>query len=337
MMYNRLIPLLTCILLISLAHGQRRPGMRPSTSSQLTVEVITENDQVVSGSQMRVQLLNAGGVPLGERFTDTNGRAQFSGLSSGGYNLRVTGPGFEEAYISFRIEPMEFTHAESVRVRASPTGTGAGGSPVAVSVPSFNIPGKARKEFEKGNDAARKRDFAEAVKHYQKAVEIYPQFAAAENNLGFICLQTQDYACAREALEKAVSIDPHLARALLNLGRLKSIEKNFGEAESLFQRTLALEPKNPEALTFIAQTELALRKYPDAILYAQRVHLLSHERFAVAHLIAAQAFELQQKLQEAVAEFDMFLREAPKDPRASAVRQESAQLKQMMQMSSPRP
>jgi hypothetical protein len=50
------------------------------------------------------------------------------------------------------------------------------------------------------------------------------------------------------------------------------------------------------------------------------VHSGPHERFAVAHVIAAAALEKQNDAKGAIAEYQQFLKEDPNSPRAAGAR-----------------
>jgi len=56
------------------------------------------------------------------------------------------------------------------------------------------------------------------------------------------------------------------------------------------------------------------------------VHTLPHQNFAVVHYIAARALERENRLQDAMAELQVFLTEEPKGARADHVREEIAQI-----------
>jgi len=57
------------------------------------------------------------------------------------------------------------------------------------------------------------------------------------------------------------------------------------------------------------------------------VHAIPHQNLAVVHYIAARAFERENRLQEALAELQIFLTEESSGPRADHVREEIAKLK----------
>ncbi len=292
----------------------------PPTSCNLTIRILYENDLRPTDMQERVQLLNSGGVPIGETFTDSSGQAHFGPLTGGSYTVRVTGLDIAESTSRFDILPRESMHYESVFVRLKPPGVTPTSKQGTISAASLKVPEKAARELERGNQELRKHNPEAARKHYQKALEIYPQFSSALNNLGVLCMEEKDYACSRDSFEKAVAADPDNAHALINLARIRMLERAVPAAQALLEKALVIDPLDPQALTLMAENSLNAGHYDDAVAYAHKVHTVPHERFAVAHLIAGEALELQRKPQEAAVEYETFLKEAPQDPAAATAR-----------------
>jgi tetratricopeptide (TPR) repeat protein len=189
-----------------------------------------------------------------------------------------------------------------------------------VSAQDLNIPSKAKKEFNKAGDAMQQADWNEAKKHLEKAVAIYPQYASAYNNLGVVAMKQNDLPAAKAGFERAVELNDSSGSAYLNLGRLYLKDRNYDETARLMDKVLSLDGNSPEALTILADCDVATGKYAEAIAAVQHVHANPHERYAIAHLIAAAAFEKQNDARGAAAEYEQFLKEDPKSPRAAGAR-----------------
>jgi len=308
------------------ASAQRQGGLPIGRRTDLSVHVVLPNDRPLD-SQVQVQLLSAGNTPLGEQFTSGMGEVKFPGLAPGRYLLRVSGTMIEDSVSEFEVIGEGF-QTEYVYVKLLASKPAAASRQGTVSAQTLNVTEKARKELEKGNEEVRRQQWAAAELHFRRAIEAYPDYAAAYNNLGVVCMQTKDYACARDGWEKAVQLDSGNAQAFFNLARLRTAEGNFESAEALLQKSLAIDPTNSEGLLLLGNTELMLGKFDLALLYARKVDTVSHQGAPVAHLIAGNALEGQKKFEEAAAEYRALLQEAPNDPAAARAQEALARLHQ---------
>jgi tetratricopeptide (TPR) repeat protein len=98
-----------------------------------------------------------------------------------------------------------------------------------------------------GDALMQKRKVNEAVAHYQKAVELNPQFAQANNNLGYALTQEGRFSDAIAPLQKAVELNPNYAKAHNNLGialvQIGQLDKALAE----FQKALIIIPDYSDA------------------------------------------------------------------------------------------
>ncbi len=301
--------------------GTSNPSIpaRETTPSNLEVRVLAENDQRVS-EQVRVQLLKISGTPVAENFA-TDGMTQFSNVPPGDYVLRISGVNIEETTSErFEISSTARHALQYVHVKMRSDATAPGSPQGTVSAHDLNIPAKARAEFGKGIDAMQHSDWKKAAEHLHKAIEIYPPYAAAYNNLGVIAMKQNDVTKAKASFEKAIELNDSSGFAYLNLGRINFLQRKFDDAAQMMNKTLGLDPANLEALTMLSDCLLATGHPAEAIATTRRVHAIPHERFAVVHLIAAAAFEQQSDIKDATAEYEQFLKEDPKSARADGAR-----------------
>lgn len=306
--------------------------------SSLQVRVITDNERPVAES-MRVQVLRTDSTTVVAESMTMEGMAQFPALDPGHYIIRVTGSTIEDTTTpDFEVVEIATTTVQFVHVKLRSLAGPAGGARQAtVSAQELTIPRKAREEFNKAGEAMQHADWKQAAERLNKAVSIYPQYAAAYNNLGVVAMQQNDVPKAKASFQKAVDLNDPTGSAYLNLGRLSFRERDFGETARLMGKSLALDANNPEALTILADCDAATGHFSDAITHARLVHTMPHDRFAVAHVIAAAAFEKEHDLKGAAAEYEQFLKEDPNSPRAAAVREALQRLSEASQAAVPAP
>lgn len=83
------------------------------------------------------------------------------------------------------------------------------------------------------------------VKHFKQAIEIYPDYFQAWNQLGEIYMVVKDnYQMARKLFKKAISINPDLQKAYYNLGYLNHTHKKYQKAERYFKQYLEFRPEH---------------------------------------------------------------------------------------------
>ncbi|MCU1307734.1 MAG: repeat protein [Acidobacteriaceae bacterium] len=314
---------LTTLALVSsfsIAQVANAPGSTGLRPADVEVRITYENERPADG-QIRVDLLASGGAIVAQQFTRDQGQVTFHSVFPGNYRLRVSGIDIEDnSETTFAVESRESVHFETVRVKTKKTDAQQSSNQGNISAAVLNIPDKARKEFEKGVSSMSKNDMPEAQKHFSKATEIYPQYAGAYNNLGVIAMKSGSPDDGKKLFEQAVRADANNAGAYVNLARCLVMKNNFSEALPLLEKASALSPMDPEALTLLANAQLSSHQLDVALANARKVHTMEHQRFTLSHLIAARVLVLQDKLDEAAAEYRTFLKESPESPKADNVR-----------------
>ncbi|HXZ33199.1 MAG TPA: tetratricopeptide repeat protein [Terriglobales bacterium] len=130
------------------------------------------------------------------------------------------------------------------------------------------FPNDERAQFALGGYYFGQQEWAHAIEHNKKAIEIAPNYSPAYNILGYSYRQAGDYADAEQAFKKYIDLIPNdpnpydsYAELLLKIGR-------FDESVAQYRKALSIDPKfNPSRfglsadLTYMgkpdqAQTEL---------------------------------------------------------------------------------
>ncbi len=296
---------------------------------QLTIRVRTLQDSEYN-RPLRVELLSHQGSPISAAQTNGTGNADFQVMSGVSYRVVVSGEGVETTSYEFRISDGQQVHMETVNVKASaPVNQqqqSQGGSPT-ISLAEMNVPDRARDELQKGMEAFAKGDMTKAQQKFEKAISIYPQYARAYAAEGIIAVKLGDHVKAKSLFSKAIEVDDKFVPAYLDLARADFQEKNYAEAESLLRKVMALNPSIPDAVALLASTEYMNKEYDKALADAQRTHTLpNHEQFADVHLLAGKILEMENRPQDAIVEYKLFLKESPNSPQVPKVQQEVAQL-----------
>ncbi len=332
------VPILTS-LLVSTGQAQFRGG--PSSISSVGnvhIHVVLSDDRD-AGPYLLVRLIaGSSSMAVGTSYTDDRGEAQFLGVPVGDYHVEVSGDGIQAKESDvFEVDDRKMSQAQYVVV--SRTGE-SGPKPLStqsptVSAADLNVSPKARKEVDKANEEMALHNWKKALEHLNKAVSLAPQYATAYNNMGVLYDKMGDIPHEEEALQKAVSLDGHFAPALLNYGKLCLRQKNPLQAETLLQRAASSDPNDAEIVTLLSYAEFMNRHFDAAINNALQAHSSGRDHSAFLHYIAARAYQQENQQQRALAEFEDFLKEEPKGPRADLVRADVARMQQQAQAGSP--
>jgi Tfp pilus assembly protein PilF len=321
---RRLSFLLLVIAVCSVA-VQAQIGGPSSISKQveLMVRVEYHNGKSV-GPNIRVEVQGAYGGMVTFGNTDTAGMVRFSRLEPGKYKLHLTGNGIEvKDTTELDLTDVGPRYTYQVQVEASmnmdaaaPTGT-----------VDANIPADARKEFEKGHENVQSKAWNDAQKHLEKAVAIYPKYAAAFDDLGEVYANLKQNEKAVQTFRTAAQLDEHAANANGYLGEFYYDNHDCKQAEPYLEHASNDQPKNPQLLLVLANCELQNGEPDKALANAQKVHAIpDHKKYASAHLIAGQVLSSQGNAKGAADEFRLFLKEDPSSPVAPKVKDALAQL-----------
>lgn len=192
-------------------------------------------------------------------------------------------------------------------------------------------------EFQRGQDAHEKGDLSAALKFYDKAVELNPEFPEAEYQRAAALQQIGKTTEAEISLRRALALRADWSLALAKLGALlvqKSFQNNEenaqiarDEAAGLLGRAVALDANNYPA--FVALAELRLREPapPDArrALLAQIRNITDGKSNAPAQIWTARA-ALERSLDDLTAAKISIARALQTQPNSVAARLERAAL-----------
>lgn len=111
-----------------------------------------------------------------------------------------------------------------------------------ISATTAQAPESARKALEKGQQQQKQGKWDDAQKSFEKAVAIYPKFAAAWFEMGRVQLQRNDPPGARRSFQKSIAADSKYVSPYLGLTQLALREQNWHELAEVSDKLLALNP-----------------------------------------------------------------------------------------------
>jgi Tfp pilus assembly protein PilF len=159
-----------------------------------------------------------------------------SGIRFDECDLRAALPGFRSSTVPMRVDN-DVSQLEVGTIVLTRLG-GVEGS--TVSVTTMAVPKGAREAFEKGRKAGTEKNFDEAVKELQKAVTIYPHYAAAWSLMGEIHRLQNQFEPAKSEYAKALAADPKFVSPYFGLAAMAVVENKWTEAAQLTDQLIQL-------------------------------------------------------------------------------------------------
>ena len=107
------------------------------------------------------------------------------------------------------------------------------------------------KAIRKGNRNYKNGNYEQAISNYRKALEIRPNNAKAQFNLGDVYYAKQSYDTAYSEFQKVLDLSPDVklkSNALFNMGNCLLVQDKFYDAFNIYKVSLKMNPENENAL-----------------------------------------------------------------------------------------
>lgn len=270
-----------------------------------------------------IELRMASGGQIDSGIPSGNGRLTFTGLAPGKYLLSVRAEGFLSITQDVEIPSGSIHGIIHVALRLTPPpepdGAASTKSERTVKVDSLRVPEDALNELKQAEKAAAAGQLQQAIEHTEKAVEIYPAYFEAYNNLAVYQSKTGRNEEAVSVFEKALTLQPDAVGANLNLGRVLIDLKRPQEALLYLQHAAEVDRTSSEIQYHLARALILCLRLPDSIKPLQRAlelkHPVNHARFLLAHVRC----ELGD-MPGAIREMEAYLKTKP--PKADELKQQ---------------
>jgi Tfp pilus assembly protein PilF len=257
--------------------------------------------------------LTFNGRRIYETFTDISGRFFFTGLQRGNFHLVAEGDDqtFDTTNVEAEINaygsaPQIFTQNIQLRPKA-----GKAVSPAAVtSVEALdsNLPARAREEYDKGIKDAGNNKPENAIKHFQEAITIHPQFYSAYVAIAEQYTKLKRDAEAVEAYQKAIEMKPDRAPAYVGLGMMLVKQKKYSEALTPLRRSLEITKQSSAPFMFLGLAEMMTGDYQSSEANLLRAYEIGKP--ALVRMYLANLYDLKGEPAKAIEQLQAFLKEA---------------------------
>src|SRR5262249_47773983 len=136
------------------------------------------------------------------------------------------------------------------------------------------------------------------------------------NNLASFLITKKEYAQAEQCLNTALSLRPYYGKAFFNMGRVYLEQGNPEKAYHYFRDSCYKgDLDNDVGFSTFGKICIELKRFDDAIEAFKKV-IDINPQFPEAKLHLANAYFLSERLDSAIALYDIVIREAPQEARA---------------------
>ena len=262
--------------------------------------------------------LERGGALVDQRTTDSTGRFRFSRLNPGSYFISANAPGFKVP--SQQVDISRFNPRVHLLLQLVADGETFRTHPSTVGVVNANVPEKARSEFEKGSTALADNKIEEGIVHLERAINLYSDYYEAQELLATAYMKQENWVKASVALHRALQIEPKAVTAMVSLGEVLRRQKKYEDGEKLLQDALALDDKSWLAHYTLGRIYWEKKDLINAGKQIAFTLQLAPE-FADSRLLAGNIFVRAHLLENAIVEYEEYLRLDPKGQFAAETRQ----------------
>ena len=304
----RLLVVVAFVLFVPPVLAQRdRDTYNPNSQVfEVSGEVRLNDGGAMTNIQVRVERFSGGLID--SIVTDNRGRFRFPNLQRGYYRVIVNAPGYVPTQQDADLQVLARVY---LVFELTSDGSSSTGTPLLIDVVDARVPAAARQAFSNGRTALAKKSYKEAIAQLQQAVATYTNFFEAQLLLGIAYMDLREWDNAEKAMQRAVEIKPDNGAAMIYLGEVYWRQKRYPEAEQTLRDGLKLDEKSWHGQFTLGRLywdmgEVAKAGGPIGMTLQLKPDL------AEAHLLAGNILLRVNQRERALVEYREYLRLAPK-------------------------
>lgn len=270
----------------------------------------------------RVELRKSTGEPARRSVASNGDTVRFKKLEPGIYSVCISGENNRSHCQSVDlVPPSGEIHYRFEKTIETPPAAVNQSDKHQVNASRLAIPDKAKRQLQLSEEAHHRGDRQQAIRHLETALEIYPKYADALNNLGTYYHRSGNYTRSIEYFRKATSIDPNLFAGWVNLAGSLLATGKFDKALEANRKAIGLRPGDALANSQMGINLYYQRQFAEARRYFQRVAVLDPYSANSPHLYLAHIALAEKSPREAEGFIRKHLELHPNSPQGSSLRQ----------------
>jgi tetratricopeptide (TPR) repeat protein len=249
--------------------------------------------------------------------TDLEGHFEVRSLPPSTYDIVVDEPGYEPAQARAELDGPS---PKLVLYLNAPSTVQSERNRYTISARELKIPDKARHEYEKGLGSLGKKEFAESLGHFMKAIAAFPEYYEAFYHIGVAETRLGRFEEAMPAFQKAIDLSGgRFAWAEFGIGYLQYLEGKSEEAETTLRRGLEVDGNSADGYLFLGMALLKLNR-PDEAEKSAREALLRNPNLAEAYLVLSDAYGRRKEYLAQLQGLEAYLKLEPNGAESESVR-----------------
>jgi len=226
-----------------------------------------------------------------------------------GCGVRAALSGYHSSTIEFgAVQPGNMMNVGTIFLQRADKVRGT-----VISATSLQAPKDAKKAFDKGMEAEKNKKWPDAQKQFEKAVQVFPQYANAWYQLGEVLARQGQVGPARKAYTQAMSADANFISPYFALAAIAVDENKWKDVLDLTNKGLALDSLDyPVGHFYNAAANYNLGNLPAAeqsALTVQRLDAQNH--IPRVHLLLSMIYTDKKDYPEALAQIRTYLALVP--------------------------
>ncbi len=174
------------------------------------------------------------------------------------------------------------------------------------------VPPNAKKAYEHGLQAVKKGKFSEAATYFEQALQFYPDYIAARNDLGAQYLKLKRIDEAEKHFQIVLTNDPKNFNAKYNMGLVQFERHDYVGALALLNEAISFDSSRAVPHLWIGIVKLEMGNLPDAETSLVRSLLMGGDECVAAHYHLARIYVSRGDMGDARRSIQAYLEQAPR-------------------------